>query len=183
MFIEVNRDIVTGQLMHGWSHGLYWRGIRAVLMPYGINVQALTYIQVLVPDATFDIRLYRLRDAGGLPPLHHKSADHGLSLGRVTGHYGGFPAAYRMQWLETYYGTQYLCPDTGRVIEATSLQAWYPCKFKNVDAGMGVSVTAYEFMKHLKPAARHICNCIMQAGLPAVSEHPAPETVLSSSVP
>lgn len=165
MLIEIDRDVVTGQLLHGWSHRLYWRCIRSTLttiMPARFNQQALVYIQVLIPDSSFDLRLRRLGDVGGLPPIYHKDTATGLSLNRVTVHYGGFPRECRVQWFETYYGAQYIHIATDRVIEGTVQHGWHPWKRGKGD---DIYVTPHTFMKYMQPAALHICRCVVNARL------------------
>lgn len=164
MLIKLTRD-VEGQLDDGWCHGLYWRAMRSTLMPAGLNQQALVYIQVLIPDSSFDLRLRPLSDVGGLPPIYHKGTAGPLSLGRVTTLYGGFPRECRVQWFETYYGTQYIHTATNRVIEGTVQPGWHPWKRGK---GADVYATPHTFMKYIRPVALHVCRCIVTARLAPV---------------
>lgn len=160
MLIEVNRDVVKGQLLHGWAHGLYWRCIRLSETPTGLNRTALVYIQVLIPDSSFDLRLHALGEVGGLPPLYHKDTAGPLSLGRVTTLYGGFPRECRLQWFETYYGTQYIHTATDRVIEGSVQHGWHPWKRGKCE---DVYATPHTFMKYMRPVALHVCRCVVAA--------------------
>ena len=143
-------------------------------MPDGLNQQALVYIQVLIPDSSFDLRLRRLGDIGGLPPIYHKDTATGLYLGRVTAHYGGFPRECRVQWFETYYGTQYIHTATGRVIGGAVQHGWHPWKRGK---GEGVYATPYTFMKYIQPVALHVCRCVAKARSQPASAHPSHEFV------
>ena len=172
MLIEIDRAASRFQLAHGWSHGMYWRAIRAAEIS-GLEYQELlVYVQVLVPDSRFDLRLRPLGDVGGLPPLCNtdrgRKRDHGLSLCRVSPMSGGFNAEFRLHWYETYYGTQCLDRTTRRVREAAMLRSWYPRRV--TDCNRNVYVASYYFMKRIQPAARHICKCIAKArSQPAVA--------------
>lgn len=168
MLIKLTREVAE-QLADGWSHGLYWRGLRTGLTPVGFNQQSLVYIQVLIPDSSFDLRLRPLGEVGGLPPLYHKDTAGAMSLGRVTTLYGGFPRGCRVQWFETYYGTQYIHTATDRVIEGAVQHGWHPWKRgKCAD----VYATPHTFMKYMRPAALHICRCIIKARSVPVSASP-----------
>jgi len=179
MLINLIRE-VAGQLDDGWFHGLYWRGLRTGLTPVGLNQQSLVYIQVLIPDSSFDLRLRPLGEVGGLPPLYHKDTAGAMSLGRVTTLYGGFPRRCRMQWFETYYGTQYIHTATDRVIECAVPHGWRPWKRGKGDA---VYVTPHMFMKHIRPVAQHVCNCIVKARVVPVFADRELELLPNPSVP
>lgn len=176
MLIEVTRE-VAGQLDDGWFHGLYWRCIRSALMPAGNNQQALVYIQVLIPDSSFDLRLQPLSWVGGLQPLYHEQLDCGLSLARVTWPYGGFRRDRRMQWFETYYGKQYIQTDTGHVIECSVQYGWHPATRGQAD----IYASPRVFMRHIQPAAQHVCCCIIKARSVPVSASHEPAILPSQS--
>lgn len=178
MLIELDRDVIKGQLKHGWSHGLYWRAVRTYTLNHKDRLQTGVYIQVLVPYSRHSIGLMRLCDAGGLPALHNADIGSCGDLHRVQEFFGGFRSEMSMQWYETIYGTQYMEPITCDVIETTLQREWNPHKKM---AANGYLLPRL-FLEHIQPTAEHVCLHISRALVwPTSSESLEPAPVQSDS--
>ena len=153
MLSESNRDVIEGQLKHGWYRGLYWRAVRAYTMPHGVNMQAGVYIQVLVPYSRHSIGLMRLCDAGGLPARYNADSDACGDMHRVQSCFGGLDPHMPMQWYETSYGTQYFDKVTKVVTQTTLQREWNPHD-KMSDNGR---LLPQLFLKYIQPTAEHVC--------------------------
>lgn len=179
MLIELDRDVIEGQLKHGWYRGLYWRAVRAYTMNHGVSMQAGVYIQVLVPYSRFNIGLLRLCDAGGLPAMYNTDAGSCGDLHRVQHCFGGFASHLPTQWYESPYGMQYFNGMTQLVTKTTIHREWYP----GPAVSSNVDLLPELFLEYIKPTAEHVCLQISRAlEWPEVSPayvHPDPDRVLA----
>lgn len=173
MLIEINRDVIKGQLKHGWSHGLYWRAVRGCTMRDGEIIQSGVYIQVLVPCASFSIGMSRLCDAGNLPALYNADIGSCGELHRLQQFFGGFNRESPGQWYETIYGSQYINSLT-QVVESTELRReWNPHKKMAANGYLLPKL----FLKYIQPTAEHMClhiSCALVWPTSPATLEPAP---------
>lgn len=156
MLIALRSGLPAGQLHHGWSYGMYWRAVQAYTLNNRSNRQAGVYIQVFVPNSSFNIGMLRLCDTGVIPARYGNTDG---ELHRRQPHFGGFHRELPSQWYECCYGTQFIRMPRGPVTRTTIRAQWHPDRL----ASASDEASPQLFLENIPPTAEHVCKHIQQA--------------------